>query len=89
MPRNTDDDDDLEFMNREQVAKLFRISTKTVTRRVQARLLPPPIRGTHLWSRKLLRDHIAKIDDKKTRRPTPRKKRNLQGDKAHRALGRM
>lgn len=58
MPRKKKNDDEIDLMTRTQVARLFRCSPRTVNRRLADNLIPPQIRGTHLWSKKTLQAFI-------------------------------
>lgn len=86
MPRKRKDDGD-ELLNRQQVAEMFHISTKTVTRRVQARLLPPPLRGVHHWTRNKIWDHIEKLERQKRppKKTVRNKKVSIQGERVYQA----
>jgi hypothetical protein len=86
MPRKKKDDE-FELLNRQQVARLFRISTRTLTRHVQARLLPPPLPGgVHYWSRGVLKAYLDQSDAQAaaTRDKATRKKRTAKRKAARR-----
>lgn len=77
MPRKKKDDDDSGLMDRAQVARFYKCSVRTVNRRVQARLMPPPVRGTHLWTRSSLLAHIeaAALDKAAEKKKAAQKKK--------------